>query len=241
MSAEYNIVVVGGGIIGLSTALALVERTPELSIALVDKEPVVAAHQTGNNSGIIHSGLDYRPGSRKARLCVRGADRMIAFCQRHDIPFTRDGKLVVAKDSSEIERLDTLFERGVANGVHGLTRLGRTELRDIEPFANGVAALHVPTTGSVDFGHVARKIAALLTDRGVDIVQSFEVDTITLTPTGVSISAGTSTISARGLVNCAGLHADRVARLAGVDPPIQIIPFRGEYFELTGESAGLVR
>ncbi len=241
MSAEYNVVVVGAGIIGLSTALALIDRHPHFAIAVVDKESDVASHQTGHNSGIIHSGLYYRPGSLKAELCVRGADRMIEFCQRHGVPFSRNGKIVVATDDTQIDRLAALFERGTANGVRGIAKLGSQELREVEPHVRGVAGIHVPTTGSVDFGEVARTMASILVERGVDIVTPFAVDAIDIDDVDVRVRSGRSTISARGLVNCAGLHADRIARLAGTEPGIRIIPFRGEYYEIRGSSADLVR
>lgn len=242
MKAEYDIVVVGGGIVGLATSLALTARMPSLRLAVLEKEPEVSRHQSGNNSGVLHSGLYYKPGSLKARLSVDGADDMVAFCGKHDIPLAREGKVVVATDPEQIPALDELHRRGTANGLPGLRRIDPGELGEIEPHVAGVAALFVPTTGTVDFGLVSRTMADLLGDRGVEIMTSFPVSKVEPELDAVHVgSADGRQITARGLVNCAGLYADRVAAMAGVRPTVRIIPFRGEYYDLTGESATLVR
>jgi L-2-hydroxyglutarate oxidase len=241
MRAEYDVAIVGAGIIGLATALSLTGRSPGLRLVVVDKEPAVARHQTGNNSGVIHSGLYYRPGSLKAQMCVTGADRMVAFCEEHAIAYTRDGKVVVATDDGQLPALEALHDRGVANGLRGIRRLGRDELGDVEPHAAGVAGLQVPTTGTVDFGEVAATMAGLLEAAGVDVVTSFEVTAIDARSSDVVLHAPQAEITATALVNCAGLHADRLASAAGVDPPVRIIPFRGEYYDVVGNSAELVR
>lgn len=241
MRAEYDIVIVGAGIVGLASALALIQRSPGLRLAVVDKEPEVAQHQTGNNSGVIHSGLYYRPGSLKAELCVGGADRLVAFCEEHGIPHTRDGKVVVAGNDDQIPALENLYERGVANGLRGIRRLGKEELHEVEPHVAGVAGLHVPTTGTVDFGVVARTIAELLEVAGVDIVTSFEVGAVEARSSDVVLRSPSGEIVAGAVVNCAGLFADRLAIAAGADPPVRIIPFRGEYYDVVGDSAELVR
>lgn len=241
MRAEYDVAIVGAGIVGLASALALIQRSPGLRLAVVDKEPDVAQHQTGNNSGVIHSGLYYRPGSLKAELCVGGADRLVAFCEEHGIPHTRDGKVVVAGNDDQIPALENLYERGVANGLRGIRRLGKEELHEVEPHVAGVAGLHVPTTGTVDFGVVARTIAELLEVAGVDIVTSFEVGAVEARSSDVVLRSPSGEIVAGAVVNCAGLFADRLAIAAGADPPVRIIPFRGEYYDVVGDSAELVR
>jgi len=241
MRAEYDVAIVGAGIVGLASALALIQRSPGLRLAVVDKEPEVAQHQTGNNSGVIHSGLYYRPGSLKAELCVGGADRLVAFCEEHGIPHTRDGKVVVAGNDDQIPALENLYERGVANGLRGIRRLGKEELHEVEPHVAGVAGLHVPTTGTVDFGVVARTIAELLEVAGVDIVTSFEVGAVEARSSDVVLRSPSGEIVAGAVVNCAGLFADRLAIAAGADPPVRIIPFRGEYYDVVGDSAELVR
>lgn len=241
MVTEYDIAIIGGGILGLATALAMSDRRPRPNIVVVEKEAAVAHHQSGRNSGVIHSGLYYRPGSLKARLCVAGAERMIRFCEERGVPFTRDGKLVVATSEGQLPALAELERRGRANGLVGLRRIEPGELREIEPDAAGIAALHVPGTGAVDFGEVSRAMAGLLEERGVPVTTSFRVVSIVANGAGVTLESAGRSLTARGIVNCGGLYSDRLAIMAGLDPPVQIIPFRGEYYDVGGYSAGLVR
>ncbi len=236
-----DVAVIGGGIIGLATALALVERFAGLSVVVIEKESDVGQHQTGHNSGVIHSGLYYRPGSAKARLAVRGAEQMLAFCQEHDISHERCGKVVVATDESQTGRLRALAERGQANGVPGIREIGAEELAELEPAARGVRALHVPSTGIADYDAVTQRYRALVEARDGVVRTGVEVTGLRPDGDGLRIDTSDGPIEARHLVNCAGLMADRVARLAGFRPTLRIIPFRGEYYALRPQASGLVR
>ncbi len=238
---QYDVAIVGGGILGLATARGLSRRHPEARLIVVEKELEVATHQTGHNSGVIHSGLYYQPGSLKARLCVAGAGQLVAYCREHEIAHTQDGKVVVATSAAQLSTLAELERRGRANGLDGLRRLHGDALRGIEPHVAGTDGLFVPTTGHVDFSEVARSIARQLVDRGVAIRTSFEVQSLRIDTRQVELTSPGGAVLARGIVNCAGLYSDRIARMAGVEPPVRIAPFRGEYYELTGVSAGLVR
>ena len=237
----YDVAVVGGGILGLSTAMALGERFAGLSVVVLEKEADIGLHQTGHNSGVIHSGLYYQPGSAKARLAVRGSDEMVAFCREHGIAHERCGKVVVAVVEREVERLERLAERGTANGVPGIRMLGPEELRELEPEARGLRALHVPSTGIADYGAVARQYRAEVEGRGGVVRTGTRVTNLELGADWVSIATTSGVVRARHLVNCAGLLADRVARLAGFEPGLRIVPFRGEYYALRPEARGLVR
>lgn len=238
---RVDVVVVGAGLIGLSVARALSARFDGVSIVVLDKEDGVARHQSSHNSGVIHSGLYYKPGSLKARLCVEGREATYDFCQEHGIAARRSGKLVIATDSSEIPALDELERRGRANGLTGLTRIGQDEIASFEPNATGLEALHVPEAGVVDYPSIAEHHARTLESAGGRVVTGAEVSAITHEVGGVGVSTkGDQTFSTRVLINCAGLHSDRVAVLAGVDPQVRIIPFRGEYYRLSDESANLV-
>ena len=236
-----DVVIVGGGIVGLATAVALTDRLPGLSVTLLEKEPEVGRHQTGHNSGVIHSGIYYRPGSLKARLCVEGAALLKAFCDAHGVRWEGCGKVVVAVEADEVARLEALYRQGRANGVPGLQLLDAGGLRRVEPHAAGVAALHSPATGIVDYREVARRMARLLVERGVRIVTGAPVTAVGSAAGRLEAVTPQGRFRAALLVNCAGLYCDRVARLAGVEPPVRIIPFRGEYYRLRPERAGLVR
>jgi len=237
----FDLAVVGGGIVGLATAWRLLERDPRLSVVLLEKEAEAGAHQTGHNSGVIHSGLYYRPGSEKARLCVEGGRLLVGFCRAHEVPYEICGKLVVATSQAEIPRLEELARRGRENGVAGLKEMGPSELRGIEPRAAGVKALHVPPTGITDYGLVARALARLLVERGADVRFRSKVTTLASTGPEVRIVADGEHVAARHAVACAGLQADRVARLDGVDAGVKIVPFRGEYYRLAPGREGMVK
>ncbi|MGA7990852.1 MAG: L-2-hydroxyglutarate oxidase [Thermoanaerobaculia bacterium] len=236
-----DVAVVGGGIVGLATAWRLLEREPRLSIVLLEKEAEPGAHQTGHNSGVIHSGLYYKPGSEKAKTCVEGARLLLDFCRTHGVPHEICGKLVVATSEEELPRLAELARRGRENGVAGVRELEPAEFRKIEPHAAGVKALHVPPTGITDYGAIARTLARLLAERGADVRFRSRVTTLSTSGSEVRIVAGGEHFAAKHAVACAGLHADRVARLDGVDAGVRIVPFRGEYYKLAPGREGLVK
>jgi L-2-hydroxyglutarate oxidase len=236
----YDVVVVGGGVVGLATARAIIAARPDVSIALLEKESRVARHQTGRNSGVLHSGLYYRPGSDKARLCVEGRLAMERFCTEHGVPFERCGKVVVAVGARELPRLDELERRGAANGVRA-ERIGPERLREIEPHAAGIAALHVPETGIVDFRRVAEALASGIAADGVDVRLGHEVLDVDERGESVTVETDRGSLSARVLVNCAGLYSDVVAVADGVPDDVRIVPFRGEYHSLLPRAASLVR
>jgi L-2-hydroxyglutarate oxidase LhgO len=233
----HDVAIIGGGIIGLATARALLQRRPGIDLVVVEKEPSVGRHQSGRNSGVLHSGLYYEPGSLKARLCVEGAAMMVDFCREHEVPFTRLGKVVVAVTDAEGPRLDELERRGHANGLQGLRRIGPAELKELEPYAAGGDALHVPQTGAVDFAAVTTTLARTVADDGARVVVGAAADTFARQGGVWRMSYTDGEVAARVVVNCAGLYSDRVARRMGVDPPVRIVPFRGEYLILRPEAA----
>jgi L-2-hydroxyglutarate oxidase len=234
-------VIVGGGIVGLATALALLGRRPGSSLVVLEKEEKLAAHQTGRNSGVIHSGLYYKPGSLKALTCARGRAMLERFCEEHDVPFERCGKVVVATREEEAARLDELERRGRANGLLSVRRIGADELREREPHAAGIAALWVPETGIVDYRRVAEAYAREVVRRGGEVRAGVRVTAIETRGERVVVSSTAGDFEARVLVGCAGLASDRVARMAGLVPDVAIVPFRGEYWMLAPERAHLVR
>ncbi len=231
-----DIAVVGAGIVGLATARALAGRHPGLRLAVLDKEPEIAMHQTGRSSGVVHSGLYYAPGSLKARLCVQGAAALAAYCDERGIPLTRCGKVVVATDAGELPRLAELERRGRANGIEGLEPIGPERLRELEPHVHGVRALHVPGTAIVDFAIVARAFADDVEVAGGELLLGYEVTgVIDVQRGGVRLETGAGEVAARNAVFCAGVHADRVARLGGGAVEPRIVPFRGDYYMLRRE------
>ena len=235
-----DLAVVGGGLVGLATARAALEARPDLRVVVVEKEDGVARHQSGRNSGVLHAGLYYRPGSRKAALCRAGRERMEAFCEAEGVPWTRSGKVVVAVTDAEVPRLDALAERAAANGVP-VERLDADGLREREPHAAGVAALWVPSTGVTDFAAVARRLADGLRQRGAEVRTGTAVTGGRETASGVVVETDGGAVEARALVTCAGLWADRVARMFGAAPSVALVPFRGEYVRLAGGAERLVR
>jgi L-2-hydroxyglutarate oxidase len=238
---KCDIAVIGGGIVGTATALALTEQVPGLHVVVLEKEVQVAQHQTGNNSGVIHSGLYYRPGSLKARNCVEGRKALYRFCAEHDIPHEQCGKVVVATNEDELAALDELERRGQANGLLGVKRLDRSELQQYEPQVAGIAGLLVPETGIVDYVKVTQTYARLIEERGGQVLTAAEVMRVDSLADGFALTTAKGTVMAQFVINCAGLHCDRVARLCGVDPKLRIIPFRGEYYKLVNERRGLVK
>lgn len=241
MVSAQRILVIGGGIVGLASAFKLGRRFPSAHVTVLEKEAQVGRHQTGNNSGVLHCGLYYRPGSLRARLAVQGIQEMVAFCRDNGVPHEICGKLVVAVDDTEIQRLKELHERGQQNGLQGLKWLSRDEMREIEPHAGGVAGLHVPQEGIVDYPQVCEVLLQKISGQGGRVVTRAKVTK--LRPTGNGWIAGTTAgdLETDFLVNCAGLHCDRVSRLAGERRVVRIIPFRGEYHKLKPERQYLVK
>lgn len=258
-----DIIVIGAGIVGLATAWRLSQRYPHSKIIVLEKESQIGFHQSGHNSGVIHSGIYYKPGSRKAEYCREGRRQLIEFCDNFKIPYEICGKVIVAVRSGQVDQLDRLYQRGVENQVGDLDRIGRDELREIEPACSGIAALRVGAAGIVDFRQVCRVLVELIRDKGGTICTGLEVTGIGTGGKGVMVETrpakpgragsdrrGSSAASSkeagpvffcRELVNCAGLQADRVALMAGIDPKIRIIPFRGDYYKLHKERQHLVR
>lgn len=236
-----DVAVVGAGIVGLAVARELHRRHPGRTIAVLDREDAVGRHQTGHNSGVIHSGVYYRPGSLKARLCVAGAALMYDYCDEHGIPYERCGKLIVALDEREAAALGDLEERGRANGVPGLRRVDAAGIRDLEPGCRGVAALHCPSTGIVDYGLVCRTIAAELTGAGVTLLLGHRVDRLVADPAEVTLVTSAGDLRARFVIGCAGLWSDRLAVAAGAPPNPRIVPFRGAYLTLNPTPDPVVR
>ena len=241
MTQHFDLSIIGGGIIGLATALEITQRLPQVKLLLVEKEDQLAAHQTGHNSGVIHSGLYYKPGSLKAQTCVRGSQALIAFCQQHDIAYELCGKIVVATSEAELPRLEELHRRGTANGVEDLEMIGPERLRELEPYATGIKALHVPSTGIIDFPHVARTYAKLIEAQGGEIRTSHQVQTIQHSDGKMVLETNGGAIHTHFLINCGGLFSDRLARMAGAQPDLQIVPFRGEYYTIAPERHTLVK
>jgi (S)-2-hydroxyglutarate dehydrogenase len=235
-----DFVVIGGGIVGLSTARALLERHPGARLLVLEKEGGWARHQTGHNSGVIHSGIYYKPGSYKARFCREGARALVEFCRERGIEYEICGKVIVATEPDELPLLDALHERGLKNGLE-VEKVGPGELKEIEPHASGLAAIRVPSTGIVDFAKVAEAFAALVGEKGGELRTGTVVEGISDTGRLVVVRTNKGAFHARTLVNCAGLHSDRVARLCGVEAGAKIVPFRGEYYKLRPEKRYLVK
>jgi L-2-hydroxyglutarate oxidase LhgO len=231
-SSRKDIAIIGGGIVGLGTALALTERFPRQSVVILEKEAMLASHQTGHNSGVIHAGIYYRPGSHKARLCVSGARMMTEFCDANGVRYERCGKLIVATSEQELPRLLALYERGIANGIQGLELISAERAREIEPHVSAIKAVYSPSTAIVDFLEVSNAMAARLADRGVDIVREAHVRSIRRRDGLVQVEAGRISVAASHLIGCGGLQSDKIARLMGIEPELRIIPFRGEYYNL---------
>ena len=235
-----SLLVIGGGIVGLATAYRFSERFPDRRIVVLEKEKGIARHQSGHNSGVLHSGIYYRPDSLKAANCRRGKRMMEDFCAQEDIPFERCGKVVVAVEESELPRLDDIRERALGNGV-ACERIGPERLKELEPHATGLAALHVPETGIVDYRAVCERFAQRLRERGGKIVTGAKATGIVARTSDVTVFTRAGEFSAQVAVNCGGLHADRILQRAGCIRPARIVPFRGEYHELLPEARGLVR
>lgn len=232
-----DVLIIGGGIVGLASALQIQRSSPGLRITLIEKESGLARHQTGNNSGVIHSGLYYKPGSLKATNCIRGYHLLIDFCKEQGIPFDLCGKIVVATEASELPQLNTLFQRGEQNGLTGLKRLSQEQLKEYEPHVNGLEGIFVPQTGIVDYRLVAEKYGEILRNNGADIRLSEKVTAIR----GNEVITDKGSHTAKLIINCAGLYSDKVAAMTVSNLNIRIIPFRGEYYKLRKDKEYLVR
>lgn len=236
----YDFAIIGGGIIGLSTGVAISQRYRDARIVVLEKEHSWAHHQTGNNSGVIHSGIYYKPGSFKARFCRKGNYSMVAFCQAHGIDHDVCGKVVVATQLKELPLLENLHQRGLANGLN-VTRLSAEEVQETEPYLSCLAGVRVPTTGIANFKQVCEKYADLIKFQGGELRLNTKVSKISKTGKGQVLETNNGSFESRVVINCAGLHSDRIAKLGQVDPQSKIIPFRGEYYELKPEKRYLVK
>jgi L-2-hydroxyglutarate oxidase len=245
MASQYDLTIVGGGILGLATALKLICAHPSLRLLILEKEAEIARHQTGNNSGVIHSGLYYRPGSLKARSCVAGRKELMAFCDENAVPYEICGKVVVATSEEELPRLEELHRRGIANGLKDLQIIGPERLKELEPHATGIKGLHVPETGIIDYKKVAAAYAEKIRDAGGDIRLSQRVVGILDRPEEIVLQTSGGDYRTQHLINCCGLQSDIVAQMMGggnnSEEEHRIIPFRGEYYKIAPERQFLVR
>jgi L-2-hydroxyglutarate oxidase LhgO len=238
---QCDVAIIGAGIIGLAVGLQLLRQYPGLRLVVLEKENETAAHQTGHNSGVLHSGLYYKPGSLKARLSVQGMADLVQFCQEHDIPCEICGKVVVATNDREIPALVELLRRGRANGLRGICELNPEEIREIEPHAAGIRGIHVPTTGITDFKMIAAKYAELISRAEGQVLTNSGVEGIVSKSDSIALETSSGVVQAGFVINCAGLQSDRIARMAGLDAQLRIVPFRGEYYELVPSKHHLIR
>lgn len=238
---KYDIVVIGGGIVGLATAHALLTKNQGLRLLLLEKETKLAQHQTGNNSGVIHSGLYYKPGSMKAINCIRGYQMLIEFAQKEDIPFELCGKVVVATRKEQVPLLNNLFERGKQNGLEGFKKLYGEELKSYEPYVNGIEGFFVPQTGIIDYPAVAVRLAEKIQGMGGEIKLGHRVTAIKKAHAHVNVMTENEQFEASLLVNCAGLYSDKIALMTDPDLDVRIIPFRGEYYKIKDNRKYLVK
>ncbi len=236
----YDYIIIGGGIIGLSVGMALTEKFPHSKIAVLEKENELASHQTGHNSGVIHSGIYYKPGSLKARLAKEGNRSMKAFCKKYNLDYEECGKVIVATSKTEVTLLNDLFQRGLQNGLN-ISKLTKESLRAIEPHVVGEEAIHVPTTGIVNYKEVCETMAQIIRKKGGDIFLNTMVNSIQERTTEVVVESSHQALHGKMLINCGGLHSDRIAKMAGCQLNIKIVPFRGEYFQLAPEKRYLVK
>jgi L-2-hydroxyglutarate oxidase len=238
---KYDALIVGGGIVGLATALQLQKQKPGLKLALLEKESELARHQTGNNSGVIHSGIYYKPGSLKAQNCIRGYDLLLAFCRQHDVPFELCGKVIVATEQHELPLLENLYQRGLQNGLGEIRRITADDIREYEPYVTGLAGIHVPYTGIVDYKRVAEKYGELIRAQGGEIHLNVCVSDLREKSDGLEVITPGRTFETNLLINCAGLYSDKIAALSFPQLNVRIVPFRGEYYKLRPEKEYLVR
>lgn len=236
----HDVIVIGGGIVGLATALKILEKKPSTKLLLLEKESELSAHQTGNNSGVIHSGIYYKPGSLKALNCRKGYQQLIDFCDEENIKYELCGKVIVATNDRQLDALETLYERGLENGLKGLKRISEGELKEIEPYVKGIKGIQVPETGIIDYKEVSIKYGEKIKAQGGEIHTGEKVNKIIQNNKSVIIETPKNSYKGKLLVNCAGLYSDKVARMTGQDINVKIIPFRGEYFKIKKEKHHLV-
>ena len=240
-SDQYDIAIIGGGIIGLSTAMHILQKRPTLKVVVVEKENTLAKHQTGNNSGVIHSGIYYKPGSWKSEFCVSGVTKIKEFCDDNEIEYVECGKTIVATSENELGRLQDLYERGQANGVPGLEMIGPERLQEIEPHVAGGQALWSPKTGIVDYVKITNRYADIFQENGGSVLLNTMVQNIDVREGEINIDTNNGTLNTKHVINCAGLYSDKVAEMMGQDIGVHIIPFRGEYYKLSSSAEHLVK
>ncbi len=238
---QYDIVIIGGGIVGLATGWQLQSAHQGIKVCVLEKESSIATHQTDRNSGVIHSGIYYKPGSAKAINCVKGYNMLLEFCKTHEIPFDLCGKVIVAADESQLTTMEGIYERGLQNGLSDIRIIDEKETKEVEPYCHAVKGIWVPQAGIIDYKVVAEKLAALIKVNGGEIITNFKVDKIREGDKDITISSQSRSIVGRLAVGCAGLYADHLVRLTGDQPPHQIVPFRGEFYALRPEATHLVR
>jgi (S)-2-hydroxyglutarate dehydrogenase len=241
--ADFDIVIIGGGIVGLASAYKIAGACRDISIAVLEKEPTLASHQTGHNSGVIHSGLYYKPGSAKAKTCTDGRKQLVAFAKQYGIPYEICGKIIVATHEKELPGLERIFNNGIQNGIEGIRKISPAEIKQIEPFCAGIAGIKVPCTGLIDFVAVANKLAELIKRQNPEnkILTSHKVVGFDKRIDCTDVSTNQGTVSTRFVINCAGLFSDRIARLDGANIKMKIVPFRGDYYDLKTEAQGKVK
>jgi len=240
---DFDIVVIGGGIVGLASAYKIVLYHPDVRVAVLEKEEKLATHQTGHNSGVIHSGLYYEPGSNKARTCAKGRNELVTFAKEHNIPHEITGKIVVAAREKELANLEKIFRNGLENEIEGIEKIGPDEIRQAEPFCEGIAGIRVPCTGIIDFTKVAEKLSELIEAKaeGNKVLTSHKVTGFDKHDFYTNVVTSRGTLATRYIVNCAGLQSDRIAKADGIETGVRIVPFRGDYYELADEAKEKVK
>lgn len=236
----FDIIIIGAGIVGLASALKLLEKNPNLKLLILEKESNISKHQTGNNSGVIHSGIYYKPGSLKALNCIRGYKMLIDFCNKHEVNYKITGKIIVASTEDEIPILNNIFHRGIQNGLEGLKKLNKNEIKEYEPYASGLDAVFVPQTGRIDYFEVSKKYLELILNYNSEIKFNHEVKDIRIKTDFCDVITQNNSFQSKYVVSCAGLYSDRIAKLTHPNLPLRIIPFRGEYYKIKDEKKYLV-